>query len=197
MDVVRLIITLILLGGLVLVLIQNLTPAVPLVFLGMRSQPLPLALLVLSSTAAGALTSVLMNNLVKLATLAVIRSPTTPSTRPQSKTNSRAEPPPRRNTESPRSPSEPDQVDDWQTNRNLDDWSSTTQSQTKSSFASNSEYSYGYQNPENTSVGKTESVYDADYRVIIPPYTPPPETSVKSDDDDDDDWGFFADAEEE
>jgi hypothetical protein len=42
-------------------------------------------------------------------------------------------------------------------------------------------------------VGKTESIYDADYRVIIPPYQPP--STKKSDNDTDDDWDFLTDEE--
>ena len=47
----------------------------------------------------------------------------------------------------------------------------------KSESWSGSVYSYGYRDPENTGVGKTESIYDAEFRVIVPP---PPET-VSSD----------------
>ncbi len=47
------------------------------------------------------------------------------------------------------------------------------QQEPKSSSQSGSVYSYSYREPKNTAVGKTESVYDADYRVIIPPYQPP------------------------
>lgn len=39
----------------------------------------------------------------------------------------------------------------------------------KSESWSGSVYSYGYREPENTGVGKTESIYDADFRVIVPP----------------------------
>ncbi|OCR01380.1 hypothetical protein BCD67_23285 [Oscillatoriales cyanobacterium USR001] len=35
-------------------------------------------------------------------------------------------------------------------------------------------YSFGYREPKNTGVGQTESIYDANFRVITPPYTPPP-----------------------
>jgi uncharacterized integral membrane protein len=42
----------------------------------------------------------------------------------------------------------------------------------KSSYRSGSIYSYSYRDSGDSSVGKTESVYDADYRVIIPPYQP-------------------------
>ncbi|WP_019487302.1 MULTISPECIES: hypothetical protein [Kamptonema] len=82
---------------------------------------------------------------------------------------------------------------------------------------SGSVYSYGYREPRNTGVGKTESVYDADFRLITPPYTPPPYTPPsytppsytppytppsQSDDweestnnDDDEDWGLGEDDE--
>ncbi|MGL6282397.1 MAG: hypothetical protein ACRC2J_08340 [Microcoleaceae cyanobacterium] len=39
----------------------------------------------------------------------------------------------------------------------------------KSESWSGSVYSYGYREPENTGVGKTESIYDAEFRVIVPP----------------------------
>jgi hypothetical protein len=45
-------------------------------------------------------------------------------------------------------------------------------------------YSYSYRESSNSGVGKTESVYDADYRVITPPYHQPDTV------EDDDDWGF-------
>lgn len=41
----------------------------------------------------------------------------------------------------------------------------------KSESWSGSVYSYGYRDPENTGVGKTESIYDAEFRVIVPPTT--------------------------
>ena len=43
---------------------------------------------------------------------------------------------------------------------------------------SGSVYSYGYQDSSDSGVGQTESVYDADYRVITPP--PPPPSSDTS-----------------
>jgi uncharacterized integral membrane protein len=47
----------------------------------------------------------------------------------------------------------------------------------KSESWSGSVYSYGYRDPENTGVGKTESIYDAEFRVIVPP----PSETVASD----------------
>jgi hypothetical protein len=40
----------------------------------------------------------------------------------------------------------------------------------KSNTQPSSTYSFGYQNPGGSGVGKTEPVVDADYRVIVPPY---------------------------
>lgn len=54
------------LGGLTLLLTQNWTPAISLVFLGMRTQALPLAMWMLFATAAGALTSVFITSLFKI-----------------------------------------------------------------------------------------------------------------------------------
>lgn len=49
----------------------------------------------------------------------------------------------------------------------------------KSESWSGSVYSYGYKEPSGSGVGQSESVYDADYRIITPP--PPPESTSKSD----------------
>jgi uncharacterized integral membrane protein len=68
--------------------------------------------------------------------------------------------------------------------------------QPKTQSWSGSVYSFGYREPQDTGVGKTESVYDANFRVITPPYTPPPgfnldqQNSNINDDDDDEDWGL-------
>ena len=69
-----------------------------------------------------------------------------------------------------------------------------------STYRSGSVYSYGYKNPSDSAVGKTESVYDAEYRVITPPYrpldteeednTPEPSPSNQQNNNDDEDWGF-------
>lgn len=94
-----------------------------------------------------------------------------------------------------------DELDDWETPIN-DDWdnddrrSSTSRVQEtargdrrdyetaqspKTTSQSGSDYSYGYREPQNSGAGRTEDVQqpervvDAEYRVIIPPYSPPPE----------------------
>lgn len=207
---IRVILLVVVLGGLTLLLVQNFSPALPLVFLGMRTQPLPLALWILFSIGAGSVTSFLITTLFKFTTYSTEKASSSKSTRtaPRVKTNPREEtiPPP----SSPRRPvTETDyttsnEFDDWETDPNQgDDWDFAEPAQTpspktypnqqarKNVSQSDSVYSYSSQSPKNTGVGKTESIYDADYRVIIPPYQPP--TTDQSDDD----WGFFEDEEED
>ena len=222
MDVIRLILLVAVLGGLTLLLAQNWSPVLPLVFLGIRTQPLPLAMWILFSTTAGALTSVLISSLFNLSTyFAGQQRPTrlkSPATSPRAKQTPREEafsrpvsPPPQASTTESRSS---DVADDWDINNSTDDdWdfedksnvapsrssedtqvkdsqSYERQQEPKTGSQSGSVYSYSYRKPKNSGVGKTESVYDADYRVIIPPYQPPTTTNQKNDDDD---WGFFDD----
>ncbi|MGF1675082.1 MAG: LapA family protein, partial [Rivularia sp. (in: cyanobacteria)] len=66
MTVIRLILLVAVLGGLMLLLAQNWTPAIPLVFLGFRTQPFSLAMWMLLSTAAGSFTSLLISGLLQL-----------------------------------------------------------------------------------------------------------------------------------
>lgn len=72
------------------------------------------------------------------------------------------------------------------------------QPEPRSSAPNSSVYSYSYKNPTNSGAGKAESIYDAEYRVIIPPYQPPtedtydpypPAPNLGVDEDDDEDWG--------
>ncbi|MBD2613138.1 MAG: LapA family protein [Nostoc sp. ZfuVER08] len=223
MAVIRLILLVAVLGGLTLLLVQNWSPPLSLVFLGLRTQPLPLAMWVLFSTVAGAFTSISITTLFKLSNYFAPGQRQTPdrpaATSSRAKANPREEPTYTRPNPPPASKKqEPtnDVFDDWETNSSGDDWdfdekpeeTSTRnpqtqqsrdskiyerQSQPKTSSESGSVYSYGYREPKNTAVGKTESIYDADYRVIIPPYQPP--TTKQADDDDD--WGFFEDDSED
>ncbi len=223
MAVIRLILLVAVLGGLTLLLVQNWSPVLSLVFLGMRTQPLPLAMWILFSTATGAFTSFLISTLFKLSNYfggqqrqTPSKSPTTP---PRAKANRREE-----STSPPFSPppqtgrteyAASEEFNDWETKNNTnDDWDLDEQpseaptpnpktqpfqdSQTyerqqepKSGSQSGSVYSYSYREPKNTAVGKTESVYDADYRVIIPPFQQP--ANNQADNSDDDDWEFFED----
>jgi uncharacterized integral membrane protein len=72
-----------------------------------------------------------------------------------------------------------------------------TEKQPQSESWSGSVYSYGYRDSSSTGVGKVETIYDADYRII----TPPPQTKIQDDiqppnypaNDDDEDWGLDED----
>ena len=220
MAVIRLILLVAVLGVLTPLLVQNWSPPLSLVFLGVRTQPLPLAIWILFSTATGAFTSILIATLFKLSNYFVAGQRQTPdrrsATSPRAKATQREEPtsrpvsppPPASKKEQPTS----DVFDDWETNGTRDDdWNfdekseeaptpnpqaqqprdsktSERQSEAKSTSQSGSVYSYSYREPKNTAAGKTESIYDADYRVIIPPYQPPTTNQA-----DDDDWEFFDD----
>ncbi len=224
MDVIRLILLVTVLGGLTLLLAQNWSPVLPLVFLGIRTQPLPLAMWILFSTTAGAITSVFISSLFNLSTYFAgqqrptrLKSPATSQKAKQTRSEEYtprpgSSPPPVNKTESRSS----DTADDWGTDSSTDDWDfeekpsvapnsspentpirdSQTyerQQEPKTGSQSGSAYSYSYRQPKNSGVGKTESIYDADYRVIIPPYQPPTTNQVN----DDDDWGFFEDDDSE
>lgn len=185
----RLFLLLLVLGGLTLLLGQNWSPVLPLVFLGAKTQALPLAIWILLSVAAGAVTSLFITGLFKLANY-FTRSPSS---------RRKAAPPPRSSTQRqvrytepsrPKTKPAPDSTpsnpaNDWISDSSTDDdWgfeedtakTRSTPDDVSSAPKSNyqaSSYSYSYQEPSNSGVGKTESVYDADYRVIKPPYSQP------------------------
>ncbi|UKO99233.1 LapA family protein [Nostoc sp. UHCC 0870] len=221
MAVIRLTLLIAIMGGLALLLVQNWSPVLSLVFLGMRSQPLPLAMWILFSTAAGAGTSLLITSLSKLSNYFEPRqipsSSNTTSRRTQAKNREEftsapyTPPPPKSQAESTRKETFDDEFDDWENNSADDDWNFDQQSppapksssqnepvrdstnyerpqQSKTGSRSGSTYSYSYREPKNTAAGKSESVYDADYRVIIPPYQAP---TNDVDNEEDDDWSFF------
>jgi hypothetical protein len=233
MGVIRLILLVAVMGGLTLLLAQNWSPALPLVFFGIQTQPLPLAMWILFSTTAGAFTSLFITSLFKLTNYIALQQRPTPAkprvTPPRTSSQTRREEPIPRPSSPPPSASkteyssrDTDEEDDWGTNSNSDDWdfqekqeeapipNSQTQEdresqnyerqqEPKTSSQSGSVYSYSYREPKNSGVGKTESVYDADYRVIIPPYQSSASNQANDadngndGDDNDDDWSFFED----
>jgi uncharacterized integral membrane protein len=196
MAVIRLIILVTAPLGLIILLVQNLSPSLPLVFLGMRTQSLPLALWILFSIITGMITSVIIISLMKFTTYLNLQEQPIPVSKsiPRS---SRVKP----NTPPPTSPPPPvsqfdDEFDDWETNRNEDNWNDEDNLESVPEASPpgtrpSSVYSYSSQSPKNTAVGKTETIYDADYRVIIPPYEAPSQNKAT----DDDDWDFFEDDE--
>ena len=60
-----------------------------------------------------------------------------------------------------------------------------------SSSRSGSVYSYGYQEPEDSGVGKQEKVYDAQYRMIRPPLRQP--NQEQDNNGEEEDWGLDED----
>lgn len=238
MPLIRLVLLLLVGGGLFLFYLQNQSTALPLVFLNVQFFNLPLALWVLTAFAAGILTTLIVAGLASLGTAptgqARPRRPRRPESVRQSNSQSFYEPPPPREPEPtatasawqtapPRSEpqdrrttwqqderssdrpiytepaSDRAESDDWEdasdwfdddrgnSRRNDWDWEEELvdrpkapdiskeraeyeAQQPKSSSKSSSTYSYGYQDPQGSGVGKTEPVVDADYRVIVPPY---------------------------
>ncbi|HIK05747.1 MAG TPA: LapA family protein [Trichormus sp. M33_DOE_039] len=224
MAVIRLILLIAIMGGLTLLLVQNWSPALSLVFLGIRSQQLPLAMWILFSTVAGAATSLLITSLFRLSNyFAPSQIPlTSATTARRTKTKSREQftsepsspPPPKSKPESANQERFDEDFDDWENNSANDDWdfeeqqtpppqsNSPTDSRRdstsyerpqkpKTGSRSGSTYSYSYREPKNTAAGKAESVYDADYRVIIPPHNELTNDEVNNEEDDD--WSFFED----
>ncbi|MEA5515162.1 LapA family protein [Nodularia sp. UHCC 0506] len=216
MAVIRLILLVAVLGIVSLLLVQNWSPVLSLVFLGVRTLPLPLAMWIFFSTAAGAFTSLIITTLLKVSNYFGEPQRQRPykstGTSPRAKATSREEPqpPPYRPSTAPSKTesNNSNAFDDWETNdsRN-DDWdfdepqreaptpspqTYERQQEPQNRSQPGSVYSYNYSDPKNTAVGKTESVYDADYRVIIPPYEP---STINQTDEpaDDDDWKFFED----
>lgn len=220
----RVAILLAIVGTLGVFLVQNLTPAVALVFLGIQTPALPLSWWVLGAIAAGAATTLIIRVLFDFVGFMrgpSLRASATTGTRrtgesdrasnPASgsrfggtRTNPRQtqtrdddaawqdwsgyeasaarqpEPPP-----PPRATSSSD-ADDWEQPFS-EDWEEPVsqprpaaekgrdfeaKQSPRQASQSGSVYSYSYQEPRGSGVGRTEKVVDADYRVIVPPYRP-------------------------
>jgi uncharacterized integral membrane protein len=246
MPATRIILLLTILGGLVLFALQNWSPLLPLVILGLRTQALPLAFWIVGAIVAGALTTLVVAGLFNLqvATSPVARrsrqtkrvnQSATPDTAAWNYGWSGAQPEPSPAASSYANPassttvnatwqeSSPPQQEEWEDwsgyqeprrqpvddlpnletpaqdaeDQDWADWEGYDQEEeprdrtvadsrpvpppqtsyevpqepTKRS-QSGTVYSYSYRRSEDTSAGKAESVYDADYRVLRPPYKP-------------------------
>jgi hypothetical protein len=170
--------------------LQNLSPQLSLAFLGWRSPPLALGYLILGSIGAGIATGLLLLGILRFFGYLTWRQSQTP--RPQPKAAAAPESnsdwdwddrPPERPSQPPPPVDRP--VD--QANYLREDWSYEVDQRPKSGSQSGSSYSYSYRDADKSGVGQRESVYDADYRVIVPP----PASSL-----DDDDFDFDFDDEE-
>lgn len=188
MSVIRLILLLAVLGCLTLLLVQNWSPVLPLVFLGLQSQPLPLSMWILFSVVAGAFTSLFITGCFQLSNYFAQSKPrkrrkaaetSPPRSTQSSKANYTAA-----NTSQPKTASTTsDNFNEWESDASDDDWDFDAKTdktpkydtqepvkdrtnyevnnEPKSSSRSGSVYSYSYREPSNSGVGKTESVYDA------------------------------------
>ncbi|EGJ28822.1 hypothetical protein LYNGBM3L_70460 [Moorena producens 3L] len=211
-------------GGLALFVVDNWLPVLPLVFLGMKTPPLPLALWIVGAVGAGVLTSISLRLPNYLAWRYSRRNSEPPDNEPLFSEYSRRESNQtqtrqHKTRERPASKetSKDDPVSDWEESSSKD-WdfdkdqdsdrvssgrqgvkqdstSHTTiadptsydlSKELESSDQSDSVYSYSYRKPGNSGVGKSETVYDAKFRVINPPY----KTVAKQPEEDEEDWGF-------
>lgn len=205
MILVRVVTVLGIVLSIVAILIQNQNPMLALMFLGMRSQPLPLGLWV-----AGA---VLVGALVSLGILAILSFGPTPASvssrssrrrgsfrwpqfnRPQSKQRDRS------------SKRQPQGYSDWDEAPATDWYGEPTSRRPEPFFDDEPEYeddpvdgdypyddptppwakkdsSYSYSSRDADFAGQRESVFDAEYRVLNPPQKP---VSTQ------DDWNDFED----
>jgi uncharacterized integral membrane protein len=274
MAAIRFFLLLVLLGSLTVLLVQNWTPVLPLVFLGGQTQALPLSIWILFSVAAGAITAIFIAGCFQISNY-FAQPRAKKQRRPAAKTSARSAteekstykspetsrtssysytaPPPRQTQTSVTDDSdgwETPANDDWDfaedtnvtsqdTDRReysdravadrtryddrRDDWEyipQDTEPQPQVTVKDNTEkddakyqpnyddseppsrdrsasvYSFSAREPKNSGVGRTESVYDAEYRVLTPPYKhqnqPPPPPSSRPQNNDDD-WGFIDD----
>ena len=212
---------LVLVGALILFALQNLSPVV-LTFLGIKTLGLPLGGLILIAIAIGFCTSLIMAALFQLANylssqelrsrIRELEAENSDSKgqRYQSATasESSAYSSSDRGYNSPANSAnnEEDEDEDEDASEPTPSYQNYTPNQTNyereqepptTRYQSGSVYSYGYRNPSNSGVGRTESVYDAEYRIITPPYrgVDPTENSSGNaprnpNKNNDDDWGF-------
>lgn len=268
MPAKRAIVFFILVAGLVVLTIQNLSPAISLVFFGVQSLTLPLSVWLLIAIAGGVLTSIIISSLFQVSPqtsykkVAKPKPPIKPSQSPQDSASVMEDKP----ESFPEITNKPSQGngDDWETevrkvgsswndddNRDWEQssppspvkpsnkpsdkpsesesWDERTENPLNSPNTnenwqkspsqnqeiapnatppeplsknyeveqepqkqswSGSVYSFNYKDGNDSGVGRPESVYDADYRLINPPSPP---TQIQSDDED---WGFNDDDED-
>lgn len=229
MPVTRIVLLVLVVGGLAVFTLSNWSPVVPLVFWGIKTQPLPLAVWIGGAISLGAITSFCLQFLSYLP-----KGYSTPSRRvvgevpPRNRFSRREKPqtdsykpytppPPQQPAESASSDWEESVSEDWEFEEPVKrpssqqpDLKNTYSGETrfnpstsyevkqepKASSQNGSVYSYSYRDTENSGVGKADDIYDANYRVITPPYQPAAQTSQKTQtSDNEEDWGFEDDEE--
>jgi len=213
MPLIRIVLLLMVMGGLALFAFSNLSPVISLVFLGMPTPALPLATWIGIAIASGVLTSFILQFLQFLLVGSSTQRLEEPLEAPRqtrsfrrdyeepvSSRQSHTPPPPETPKTSAASDWEEANAKNWEFEPGVGDTSETRPEQTvqsKSTDRSNEttqqpqtntpsgvySYSYREQSKKQDGVGKADAIYDANYRVIRPPNQP-----VESDDDED--WGF-------
>ncbi|AFZ13679.1 hypothetical protein Cri9333_2835 [Crinalium epipsammum PCC 9333] len=221
MPIIQILLLFVLVGGLSLLVLQNLSPVLPIVFLGMKTQALPVATWILGALTAGFFTSLCLqffsylqrrSLLVRIRQLEASPSPAAGKRRETEPTASRHYTPP-----PPETPISDDTSEEWDSDWEVeeapedDDWEFEEEpkppsrqdtviqesreyevkQEPKSRTVTGSVYSYNYREPSSSGAGRTEAVYDANYRVITPPYRDSDNpTRDTSNQEKEDDWGF-------
>ncbi|MDJ1182002.1 hypothetical protein [Roseofilum casamattae] len=165
---------------------QNLTPTLSVVFLGMRSPALPVGIWLFLGFTLGAIVSKLMGSIVRWS--ATLQSPAKGREEESRRGNRSTNPPnPPSSTATERisfTKSSTSSADWEQENPPIEEWDNREWDKTSNSFQSDSFQSDSFQsdsfqsdsfpveNPPPPPQRRVENVYDTDYRVIVPPYSP-------------------------
>ena len=184
MPIIRLILLLGIAATLLLFALQNWTPSMQLVFLGMRSPAFPLALWVLGAIAAGIFTTLTIAGLFRLTGFTAQRQ--VRGRRPASATQNFSDrdsyqAPRETNTQStawqakPSSASATRDKDDSDWEDDASDWFDDEAGDRPKSWEPETQRRTDSEAPKTRSDSgvNPESVVDADFRVIVPPYRNP------------------------
>ena len=197
MSLIRIVFLVVILIGLAGLTLQNLIPALSLVFLGMRSQPIPLGYLILAAVTAGMATGLVLLGLLRLSNhftqrqlrsrIRELESWQSSSSWQAGTTSSTASAYSRTSYPDAKSDSYSEPVDSYRSGEENQGYYSQTnktyevEQHPKSRYQSGSTYSYSYRDADQSGAGRRESVVDADYREVTPAYNSA---------DDEDDYGF-------
>ncbi|PSB19003.1 hypothetical protein C7B65_13390 [Phormidesmis priestleyi ULC007] len=183
MPIIRLILLLGIAATLLLFALQNWTPSMQLVFLGIRSPAFPLALWVLGAIAAGILTALVIAGLFRLTGFTAQRQvrgrkpasfAQNPANRYAYQAPKETEPAQTRTAWQAKPPSASVKQDedgsDWEDDAS--DWFDDEADDRPKNWEPDTRRRTDYQAEarSDSSTEKPESVVDADFRVIVPPY---------------------------
>lgn len=188
--------------------VQNSTPVFPLVFLGLKTPAFPLSLWLFISLAAGVCSSCLLQLLAYLQRGSTVQrrreAPRTAKEPERRETNRYTPPPPSREEVAGWEPED----EEWDIEEPPKEGTTTTSvrdsteadrvnrtayeaPQNPVNRPPSGVYSYSYRESDRSGAGKSETVYDANYRVITPPNSQRETTAS-----DEEDWGFEEDEED-